>query len=382
MVVTSILLDKHLEEHKRYIKIRSKYPFPLFDTDKNNRNKSEQLFEEIINLKEKSEETIEVEKKDWISEATHQLFKEKSAARRRHDSEKIKSLGRLVQKSLRKDRNNRVNETAYEAEAKLKCGDVRGAYKGMQKWYRDNPEITTNPTRDDIDKIQNEFKTLYSKNENKEEILKTYVKYNIKDDTPGEEEIIKSLKKLRNGKAPGASGISVDEIKSWYKRARVLKEEKVDEKAIKLWESVIEIIQIAFRTGEVPMAFKRGTLVLIPKAGSNDFRGIALLETIYKIVSMIIHKRLIESIQFHDSIHGFRTERGTSTAIINIKLKMQLAKRRKIPLYMIFLDIKKAYDTIDRERVIILLKKYGLGDNIIKLMENIWDKDTVIPKTK
>ena len=96
------------------------------------------------------------------------------------------------------------------------------------------------------------------------------------------------------------------------------------------------------------MAFKRGTLVHIPKAGSNDFRGIALLETIYKIISMIIHRRLIESIQFHDAIHGFRTERGTSTAIINIKLKMQLAKRRKIPLYMIFLDIKKAYDTLDR----------------------------------
>jgi Reverse transcriptase (RNA-dependent DNA polymerase) len=263
---------------------------------------------------------------------------------------------------------------------KLKNGDVRGAYQGMQKWYRSNPEITTNPTRDDIDKIQKEFQTLYSKNENKENILRTYVKYNINDKIPEEEEIIKSLKKLRNGKAPGSSGISVDEIKSWYNRARVLKEEKIDEKAIKLWDSVIEIIKIAFRTGEVPMAFKRGTLVLIPKPGSNDFRGIALLETIYKIVSMIIHRRLIESIPFHDSIHGFRTERGTSTAIINIKLKMQLAKRKKIPLYMIFLDIKKAYDTLDRGRIMILLKEYGLGNNICKLMENIWDNDTVIPK--
>ena len=72
---------------------------------------------------------------------------------------------------------------------------------------------------------------------------------------------------------------------------------------------------------------------------------------------MIIHKRIIEKIKFHDSIHGFRTETGTSTAIINIKLKMQIAKRRKIPLYMIFLDIKKAYDAIDKERTIILFKK-------------------------
>ena len=141
---------------------------------------------------------------------------------------------------------------------------------------------------------------------------------------PDEAEIVASLKKLKNRRAPGASGITVEDLKKYYYNATI--SEKKDEVAIKIRHNIINIIQIAFRVGNVPTAFTQGTLVLIPKPGTDNFRGIALLETIYKIVSMIIHRRLITSIDFHDGIHGFRVGRGTSTAIINIKLRMQLAK--------------------------------------------------------
>ena len=89
------------------------------------------------------------------------------------------------------------------------------------------------------------------------------------------------------------------------------------------------MVQMAFEEGKIPMAFKRGILKLIPKPGSKGLRGIALLESIYKLLSMIIHIRLMDTVDFHDSVHGFRRHRGTSTAIINLKLQMQLAKREK-----------------------------------------------------
>jgi hypothetical protein len=40
--------------------------------------------------------------------------------------------------------------------------------------------------------------------------------------------------------------------------------------------------------------------VLIPKPENQGFRGIALLETIYRIISMIIHIRLTTTINLHD----------------------------------------------------------------------------------
>ena len=276
------------------------------------------------------------------------------------------------------DRINRVHKTAKQAEDLLAAGNSREAYQVLQKWYRDNAEQTTNPTYDDIDEIQKEYKKLYAKKVNENDEIKTYVKFNIDDNIPEEAEIIKAMNQMKNGKSPGPSGISIDDIKTWYRKARL--SDDVNVVATKKWENVIEIIQIAFREGKVPATFKKGILKLIPKPGGKGFRGIALLESMYKLISMIIHKRMMSSVEFHESIHGFRTNRGTSTAIINIKLRMQLAKREKNPLYMVFLDVKKAYDTIDRQRTINMLGKYGLGERTCKLIKNMWEEDIIIPK--
>jgi hypothetical protein len=135
----------------------------------------------------------------------------------------------------------------------------------------------------------------------------------------------------------------------------------------------IEIIKLVFTEGDIPISFSYGILVLIPKP-DQSFRGIALLETIYKLISMIIHQRLTTSIKLHDVVHGFRANRGTGTSTMNVKLLMQKAKRESNPLYMIFLDIKKAYDTLDRERTIEILQKYGVGPNICRVIQKYGNK--------
>jgi hypothetical protein len=45
--------------------------------------------------------------------------------------------------------------------------------------------------------------------------------------------------------------------------------------------------------------------VLIPKAEQGKYRGIALLEVIYKLISTIIDTRLKDAIEFDDALHGF-----------------------------------------------------------------------------
>jgi hypothetical protein len=120
--------------------------------------------------------------------------------------------------------------------------------------------------------------------------------------------------------------------------------------------------------------------VLIPKGVSNQYRGIALLEIAYKLVSSIINRRLVDAIPFHDAIHGFRTGRGTGTAIIRAKLLMQLAQRQTKPIYMLFMDLKNAYDTLDRNRTLEILKGYGVGPKIRGIIEQVWKADTMVPK--
>jgi Reverse transcriptase (RNA-dependent DNA polymerase) len=103
----------------------------------------------------------------------------------------------------------------------------------------------------------------------------------------------------------------------------------------------MELIQYVFHSGELPQRLCYTNLVLIPKSGGG-VRGIGLLEPIWKVISTIIKNRIVDSINFDDSLHGFLPERGTSTAIIEAMIASGMA------MYQVFLDLSKAYDTVDR----------------------------------
>jgi hypothetical protein len=75
-----------------------------------------------------------------------------------------------------------------------------------------------------------------------------------------------------------------------------------------------------------------------------------LIESIYKLVSLIITRTrpLTDAIEFHDALHGFRGGRGTAMATIELKLLMQHTRNCGVEnLYNIYLDLKKAYYSLD-----------------------------------
>ena len=70
----------------------------------------------------------------------------------------------------------------------------------------------------------------------------------------------------------------------------------------------------------------------------------------WKVVAASLNRRLAASITFHNFLHLFRAGRGTGTATLEAKLIQQLAALREEVLYVIFLDLHKAYDALDRSR--------------------------------
>ena len=117
------------------------------------------------------------------------------------------------------------------------------------------------------------------------------------------------------------------------------------------WRILVTLVRNIWETGEIPRQMLRTIMVLIPKGNSGDFQGIGLLEVIWKVVEKVIDARLSSSIDLHDVLHGFREGRGCGTGIMEAKLAQQLAYREQRPLYGIFLDLRKAYDAMDRGRV-------------------------------
>ena len=78
----------------------------------------------------------------------------------------------------------------------------------------------------------------------------------------------------------------------------------------------------------------------------------------WKVVAAVLNHRLTASITYHNFLHGFRSGRGTGTATLEAKLSQQLAALREEVLYVIFLDLHKANNALDRSRCLEILEGY------------------------
>ena len=146
------------------------------------------------------------------------------------------------------------------------------------------------------------------------------------------------------------------------------------------WGRFVELIQTSFRGGELEEEATWQAVVLIPK-GKGDYRGIGLMEVMWKVVAVILNFRLTSSITFHDVLHGFRAGRGTGTATLEAKLLQQIAAVREEVLYVIFLDLTKAYDALDRSRCLGILEGYGIGPGARRLLRNYWRRLTMAARS-
>jgi hypothetical protein len=89
------------------------------------------------------------------------------------------------------------------------------------------------------------------------------------------------------------------------------------------------------------------------------------------VIERIIDHQL-DAFNLHDSLHGCRNKCSTGTVIIKAKLAQQLSYLELKPFYGIFLDLRKAFDAMDRERCILILEGYGAGPWLVRLVRTYW----------
>ena len=122
------------------------------------------------------------------------------------------------------------------------------------------------------------------------------------------------------------------------------------------------IINNSFQTGTFPDPLKISKVIPIHKEGPtddvNNYRPISLLSIFDKIIEKAMHKRLYSFLEQHNILYknqfGFRKNNSTTYALIDLTEQIKESIDNKKYCSGVFIDIRKAFDTVNHD---ILLKK-------------------------
>ena len=87
----------------------------------------------------------------------------------------------------------------------------------------------------------------------------------------------------------------------------------------------------------------------------------------------VINQRIRAAVQFHDVLHGFWAGWEMGTTSLEVKFIQQLTAMREEVLYELFLDLRKSYKKLDRERCMDSIVGYIFGLRTERIICNYWD---------
>ena len=180
-------------------------------------------------------------------------------------------------------------------------------------------------------------------------------------------EIIEISKKLKNKLSSGYDELSTSLLKNIINV---------------VVEPLVHIINNSLKFGIFPDQLKLAIVVPVYKKGDNtnieNYRPISLLPSFSKIFEHVMCKRIMEFMTedelLKDCQHGFIRGRSTHTAIFQFtKQILESLEDGTVPLGL-FLDLSKAYDTLNHEILLRKLELYGIRGTALKWIASYLSK--------
>ena len=166
-------------------------------------------------------------------------------------------------------------------------------------------------------------------------------------------EAMHALSHMKNGKASGHDGLCVELLKN------------SGEAGIRMLTNVFNVV---LNTRKMPSQWRKGDVVSSFKTGDptdcGNYRGITLLPVIDKLYMTILGMRIEAHVKLHEHQYGFVKRKGTAMALFNLVATMQEHALAGDPLMAFFLDVRKAFDTVNRNMLLIKLHNMGITGKV------------------
>ena len=182
-------------------------------------------------------------------------------------------------------------------------------------------------------------------------------------------EVHAAIKKMKNNKAAGPSGVISDMIKAAGETGTI-------------W--ITDLCNSIVREGKIPKDWCSSWMVNVYK-GKGDalecgsYRGIRLLEHVMKILERVVEARVRSIVRIDDMQFGFMAGKGTTDAIFIVRQLQEKYLAKKKDLWMAFVDLEKAFDRVPREVVWWALRSVCVDEWLVSLIKAMYtDTSTMV----
>ena len=168
-------------------------------------------------------------------------------------------------------------------------------------------------------------------------------------------------------KSPGLSGLSIEFYQTFWGKIKHL---------------VINSLNEGFIKGELSQLQKQGVLSLLFKKGDpenlENWRPISLLNTDYKILTRVLAQRLQKVLPkiINFDQQGYIKNRNIAFNIRQIQDIIDHADNFNIDGIILFLDFRKAFDTVNWNFLYTVLKQFGFNQPFISWIRTIYNNCT------
>ena len=139
---------------------------------------------------------------------------------------------------------------------------------------------------------------------------------------------------------------------------------------------ILKFCNDALCDGLIPDQWKLSNIVPVPKKGdltkTDNYRGMSLTSIVIKTLNKILLNRMKPSLEdvLRDNRNGFRPGRSTTSHIF--ALRRIMAKAKNLKAIMVFIDFKKAFDSVHRGLLMKKMRAYGIPEAKVQLIEGIY----------
>ena len=140
---------------------------------------------------------------------------------------------------------------------------------------------------------------------------------------------------------------------------------------------VHNVINGVWTCGSAVSDWRNAEIVLIPKKGDlrscDNWRGISLLDVVGKVLARVLQGRLqaVAEDVLPDSQCGFRRGGGCSDMVFTARQLMEKAVEHDSELYVLFVDLRKAYDSIPGSALWLVLRNLGIPPKLLGLVQSL-----------